>query len=238
MTSIFETVHAMRDRERTKRIIAYLVLSWGIFGILLQFTRSFFSPEPLQSFLTNFVYFTTQSNILITIIAYSFIRGKTHSTLFSSLSFIALLNIMITGIVFHILLTPYMSRVSFLNHVLHTINPLLYVFFYFTLITNFPPIKKLWISLIYPLVYALLVYIFIEPIFGDILDRIVEVFDSARYVYPFLDPRNYDNGIVGLLIFNLGILAPIMLILSFLLLYIKQKIETKVNQFNNKKEVV
>lgn len=238
MTSIFETVHAIRDRERTKRIIAYLVLSFGIFGILLQFTRSFFSPEPLLSFITNFVYFTTQSNIFITVIAYLFIRGKSHTTLFSSLSFIALLNIMITGIVFHILLTPFMSQVSFLNHVLHTINPLLYVFFYFTLVSEFPPLKKVWISLIYPLVYALLVYIFIEPVLGDILNQIVIVFDnSARYVYPFLDPQNYDNGIVGLLVFNLGILAPIMLILSLLLLYIKQKFETKIQQNNIKKEV-
>lgn len=237
MKSFLETIRDIRNREQAKRTIAYLVFSWGLFGIFLQFTRSFFSPQPLESFLTNFVYFTTQSNIFITIIAYLYIRGKLHGSLYSSLSFIALLNIFITGVVFHILLTPYMSQVSFLNHVLHTINPILYIIFYFTLITEFPPIKKVWISLIYPLIYALLVYIFIEPVLGDLLDQLIDVFDSARYVYPFLDPSNYDNGLLGAILFNLGVLAPIMLVLSFLLLYLKQKFEQKFHSLIDKKEV-
>ncbi|RJX26145.1 MAG: hypothetical protein C4537_03030 [Acholeplasma sp.] len=237
MSPFIQTMRDLRDRESSRRVIAYLVLSWGILGILLQFGRSLLSPEPLLSFFTNFIYFTTQSNIFITVIAYVFIRGKSQSSTFHSFAFIALLNIIITGIVFHILLTPYMSRVSFLNHVLHTINPLLYVFFYFSLITSFPPIKKVWIVLIYPLIYASLVFLFIEPVFGNMLEQIVDAFDSARYVYPFLDPRNYDRGLIGVILFNLGILAPIMLGLSVLLLFLKRKYEEKIQTINNKKEV-
>lgn len=237
MKKLFQVMRDMRDRESSKRIIAYLVLSWGLLGILLQIGRSLLSPDPLSSLLANFIFFTTQSNLFITIIAYLYIRGKTHYFLFHSLAFIALMNIMITGIVFHILLTPYMSGVSFLNHVLHTVNPLLYVFFYFTLIKEFPPLKRVWIVLIYPLIYASLVYILIEPVFGNMLDRVVIAFDSARYVYPFLDPRNYANGLWGVLLFNVGVLCPIMLGFSILLLFLKKKCEVNINLINNKKEV-
>lgn len=237
MKHVSHYIRDLRDREKSKRFIAYLVLSWGLFGIFLQFARSFLSDDPLRSFINNFVYFTTQSNILITIISYLYLRKKNDSILYSSLSFIALINILVTGIVFHILLTPYMSSVSFLNHVLHTINPLIYVLFYFVVVTEYPAIKKVWIVLIYPMIYMLFVYLFVEPVLGNNLDQMVDVFDSARYVYPFLDPRNYERGFLGVLIFNLGILAPVMIIFSIFLLFLKQKFEHIFQLNSNKKEV-
>jgi hypothetical protein len=73
------------------------------------------------------------------------------------------------------------------------------------------------------------VYIFIEPLFGDLIENTIPNFESARYVYPFLDPGNYERETLGLIAFNLGLLAPLFTVFSYLLLYLKQKINTKIH---------
>lgn len=219
----------IRDRESIMKGFAYLVLFFGLFGVGLQTLRSLFGENPLQlAFLTQF-YFTTQSNILLTIVVFLFLFTQKRGPVFTSLAFIALINIFVTGVVFHTLLVPYMEHVSFLNHVLHTINPILYFMFYFFVIKEYLPTRKFFVSLFYPLIYMAFVYLIFEPIFGDMMERNIEVFESARYVYPFLDPGNYDRGFVGLLMFNLGILAPLISLISFLLCYFKSLFEKKVS---------
>lgn len=219
----------IRDRESIMKGFAYLVLFFGLFGVGLQTLRSLFGENPLQlAFLTQF-YFTTQSNILLTIVVFLFLFTQKRGPVFTSLAFIALINIFVTGVVFHTLLVPYMEHVSFLNHVLHTINPILYFMFYFFVIKEYLPTRKFFVSLIYPLIYMAFVYLIVEPIFGDMMERNIDVFESARYVYPFLDPGNYDRGFVGLLMFNLGILAPVISLISFLLCYSKSLFEKKVS---------
>jgi len=215
----------IRNRERVKRIIAYLVLIWGILGIGLQIGRSLLGTNPLEFSFITLLYFTTQSNIIITCIAFFYLFTKKRGPLYTSFAFIGFLNILITGIVFHTLLIPYMDHVSFLNHVLHTINPVLYTIFYIFVIEEFVPTKRFYISLIYPIIYMLSVYLIIEPLFGDMMERLMPDFVGARYVYPFLDPRTYPSGFSDLLIFNLGILAPSIALLSFLLSFLKQRFE-------------
>lgn len=225
-------VHRIRDRESISRVFAYLVLFWGIVGVGYQTLRSLLGTNPFGYTLITYFYFTTQSNILVIIVASLFLFRQKKSIHQSTLSFITLVNISMTGIVFHTLLTPYMVSVGFINHVLHTINPILYFIFYFLFIKDELPMKKFWIALIYPLLYMSFVYIVIEPVFGDLMDSLMSTFPSARYVYPFLDPGSYQRGVLGLLLFNLGILAPLIVLFSFLLIYSKSRFEHKINAFS------
>jgi hypothetical protein len=73
-----------------------------------------------------------------------------------------------------------------------------------------------------------LVYLIIEPVFGDLMEELMTTFESARYVYPFLDPNQYERGIVGLILFNLGLLAPAMSLLAFVLNLLKSRFETRL----------
>jgi hypothetical protein len=207
---------------------AYLVLFWGLLGILLQTVRSLFGENPLQLFLLTHFYFTTQSNILIIIVSTLYLTKQKRGSFFTSLSFITLINIFVTGVVFHTLLVPYMENVTFVNHILHTINPILYIIFYFFIIQEHLAPKKFYLALLYPIIYMLLVYIIIEPFFGNMMEANLESFPSARFVYPFLDPANYERGIPGLLMFNLGILAPIISLVSFGFCYLKSLFEKEV----------
>ncbi|MBU1143570.1 MAG: hypothetical protein KKH92_08010 [Firmicutes bacterium] len=218
-------IHDLRSKRNFTLWFSVCVMSTGILGILLLILRALFGDTPGPSLFITFLYFTSQSNILVTLIVLLFLLGYSSKKWFKYIAFIGLLNIVITGVIFHILITPYMSNVTFTNHILHTVNPLLYLIFYYVIVTDFVELKKFWISLIYPLVYLSSVYIIIEPMFGNMLDRLLPDFAGARYVYPFLDPRLYDNQIYGLLLFNLGILAPLICILAFLLILLKTKIE-------------
>ena len=218
----------MRDRESFTKGFTYLVLFWGLLGVVLQSARSLFGENPLELFLLTHFYFTTQSNILIVIVSLLFLFKQKRGLFFTSLSYITLINIFITGVVFHTLLVPYMESVTFLNHVLHTINPILYIIFYIFIIQEHLPAKKFYLSLIYPIVYMLLVYILIEPVFGNMMETNLDSFPSARYVYPFLDPGNYEKGVPGLLMFNLGILAPLISLISFGFCYLKSRFEKEV----------
>lgn len=224
-------IRSMRNRESISYILTYLVLFWSALGVGLQIIRSAYDINPLESILVTQFYFTTQSNIIIFLVSLTQILKPTKGKIFKLFAFIGLVNISLTGIIFHILLTPFMSHVSFLNHVLHTINPLLYILFYFICIHDYVPIKRFYYSLLYPLFYMVFVYTIVSPIFGDMLERVVTTFESARYVYPFLDPRTYNSGVSGLLLFNLGLLAPLIAIFAFLLAYLKvifeQKFHTK-----------
>ena len=226
---MFNLTRRIRDRESISKGFAYLVLFWGLFGVGLQTLRSLLGTNPLELVLLTHFYFTTQSNILLVIVVSLYLFKQKRGHVFTSLAFIALINIFVTGVVFHTLLIPYMEQVSFLNHVLHTINPILYFLFYFLIIKEYLPTKKFFISLLYPLAYMIFVYLIVEPIFGNMMDENLSTFESARFVYPFLDPGNYDQGIPGLLMFNLGILAPLVALISFLFCYLKSRFEKEVN---------
>lgn len=210
-------------------IYALFVLSFGLLGIGLEIERALDSDYFGASLFVTFLYFTSQSNLLLTITLLLFLFKKHDRKLVNYLAFITLVNILITGIVFHTLLVPYMDHVNFMHHVLHTINPILYVVFYFLFFDYKIPINKFWISLIYPLIFMGLVYLLIEPFFGDLIEITAPNYESARYVYPFLDPRNYPRETLGLIGFNLGLLGPLITIFSFGLLHLKHKIYHKIH---------
>lgn len=214
-----------------KFIIIYslIVLSFGLLGIGLEIERARVSDHFGTSLLVTFLYFTTQSNLLLTITLLLFLLKKHVKNTVNYLAFITLVNISITGIIFHTLLVPYMENINFMHHVLHTINPILYIIFYFLFFDYKIPLNRFWISLVYPFVFMIFVYIFIEPFLGNLIETTAPNYESARYVYPFLDPQNYPRETLGLIGFNLGLLAPLIILFSFGLLYLKHKIHHKIH---------
>ena len=215
--------------DKIKISFSIIVLMFGLLGIALEILRAIQSDNFLGTMFVTFLYFTTQSNLLITIAVLLFIFKKNDKKFYPYFAFISLVNISITALIFHVILVPYMTQVDFIQHVLHTINPILYIIFYFVFFRQHLDVKKFWISLIYPLLFLVSVYTIIEPLFGDYIESIVTDFVSARYIYPFLDPRNYERETLGLLCFNLGILAPLIALLSLLLSYLKNLFDHKYN---------
>ncbi len=221
-------VHGLRNRKMLMKWFPVLVLLWGILGIILLLGRALLSDNPGLYLLMTSFYYTAQSNIFITVILILFLLGFSEKKWFKDLSFIALVNIIMTGIIFHTLLKSNFANISFLRHVLHTINPILYFLFYFISVPGYVGFKKFWISLIYPILYFLYIHLFVEPLFGDLLDRLMVEYDDARYVYPFLDPGFYNNGYVGLFVFIFAILAPIICTLALSIDFLKFKLEKKI----------
>lgn len=219
--------HVLRDRKSFSLILTLLVFISGLMSLMMLYGDSLFDPTAPRTVLTTSFYFTTQSNFLITLIALIYFFKLYNKDWFKYIAFIALVNIFMTGIIFHLLISPYMSGVSFLNHLLHTINPILYILFYFFILKDYITQKQIWIGLVYPLIYVVFVFLFVEPFFGDLLDQQLPDFVGARYVYPFLDPREYEQGFKGLLLFNLGIITPVVICTTSLLIFLKSKFERK-----------
>jgi hypothetical protein len=216
---------------------AFLVFLSGLYGIILEILRAINSTNFSEYILVTSFYFTTQTNLLLTITALLFVLKFHEKKWFKYLIFITLINVLITAIVFHILLVPYMENVDLIQHVLHTVNPLLFIIFYFLFYEQILPVKMFWICFIYPFVFILSVYLFIEPIFGNLMETTMPEFASARYVYPFLDPRIYDKSWLGLWSFILGIITPLTAIISYISIWLKSKIDTNYLFKYNKKSL-
>jgi len=219
----------LRDNKKvvTSFTITFFLFSFTAMCLLLG--RVFIDEHPLDRFLVTIFYFTTQSNLLIFFILLLYILKKDTHRWYPKICFIGLIDITITGFVFHLFLASYMTNVGFMQHLLHTVIPLFYLLFYFVVLDHKLELKNFWICLIHPLVFVVSIYTWIHPLFGDLLSRVMTDLQGASYVYPFLDPSNYARGTLGLILFNLGFLTPIVILISLLLLYLKTKLEQKVH---------
>jgi hypothetical protein len=159
---------------------------------------------------SNFHYFTLQSNLLVLATTTAFLLCFQDKKWFKYLSAIALINIIITGIVFHVLLAEYIDGLH--SHLLHTFTPILYVLFYFTSITNVLKTKQFYVMLIYPLVYFL-IFLIIGAVTGYAPYDFMNV--SISGVWP----------VIQLTIF---MMMPAIIILSIILLYLKNLLESKI----------
>jgi hypothetical protein len=220
----------VRNNLMIKNIITYFVFFWTLFGVILSYSNFLFNHTNLPTLISTSLYFTIQSNLLafIVIAIYTF---KKNSKSFKYFSFIVLINLLITGIVFYILLASEMSSgISFTNHVLHALTPIIYLIFYLLILEDALPLKKFWVALIYPLCYMMFVFLIVAPFLGEMIEQYITSFQGIRYIYPFLDPSNYPGGFIQMLIFNLGVIMPGFVILSILTLVIKNKIESKIKK--------
>ncbi|MCF7929986.1 MAG: hypothetical protein K9L02_00570 [Acholeplasmataceae bacterium] len=207
-------------------LLTFLISTLGI-GLLIG--RIFIDELAFDRFLVTIFYFTTQSNLLVFAVLFLFLLKKNHKKWFKIISLIALIDITITGLVFHIFLTTFVANINFMQHLLHTIIPLLYIAFYIVILdTNFK-LNQFWIGLIHPFIFLVSVFTWIHPFFGDRIEQIMLDFQGASYVYPFLDPATYNNGFAGLLLFNLGLLMPLIILITIVMIFLKSKIEGKIN---------
>lgn len=177
-------------------LLTFLVSSWTIVWSIIDMEIWIFR------------YFTIQSNFLVMLVAIFYYTVKEDKPFFKPLSTIALFNIIVTGVVFHTMLSQFSG--SFLVELQHTFVPIIYVIFYFVVLKEGIDIKKFWILLIYPFVYF--VIFFIQGIFTN------------WYPYPFMDPNIQSGGRLAITIF---MMALIMALLAFILTYIKHVLGLK-----------
>ncbi|MFA5560737.1 MAG: hypothetical protein WC964_03065, partial [Acholeplasmataceae bacterium] len=147
------------------KIIASVLSLFTLITILSQFADFSPSVNTFVDWVILMFFFTIQSNILVFIVLLLYAIGKKSKVYFKYLSFIALFNIAVTAIIFHTLLASRMTNVSYLNHALHTIIPVIYILFYFLFVDEKFKTRYAWIALIYPVIYVINVYLWKEPLF-------------------------------------------------------------------------
>ena len=219
----------LRSNKKFVTSFSIILFVTSLVAISLLIGRIFIDSAPLDRFLVTIFYFTTQSNILVFVSMLLFLLNKEHRIWCKIISFIALVDITITGLVFYLFLSSYMVNVGLMQHLLHLGVPLLYLAFYFILLTSKISLKNFWIALIHPTVFIVSVYTWIHPFFGEMLSRVMTNIEGASYVYPFLDPSNYAQGTTGLLLFNLGLLTPFIILISLGLILLKNKFESRLS---------
>lgn len=215
------------SRFRANRILPHVLTSlvfvvarWGIILLVL---RAFAGPDPFDRLISTSFYYTTQSNVLVFLTLVFFITELRMKRFFRYISFITFFDIIITAVIFHVLLVPYMNEMGIMQHVLHTFTPILYVFFYILNIRESVSIKESLVALVHPLIFMIFVFTIIVPFFSELMIKTNEGFAGAQYLYPFLNPANFANGILGMMVFTLGLLTPLFIVLALLLQRLKMK---------------
>ncbi|WP_334330883.1 hypothetical protein [Candidatus Phytoplasma prunorum] len=144
-------------------------------------------------------FFTKQSNILIFIIYLLYFFKKKKYDWYSYLVFIGLIDIMMTGMIYHFIINK-RSIINFfyklnlknlLSQLEHTINPIFFLFFYFFLYKKTISYKNIWIALIHPSIYALFFlfygyFNFIE--YNSFTKKEIEKDPIQYYPYFFFSP--------------------------------------------------
>jgi len=218
-------VQHLRDSRYLSFIYTFLVFLCSVWGIMLLILRISNSIDILNAFVSTMMFFTTQSNILVLIVTLLFLLKFDQKNWFKYLSFIGLVNIFITALIFNTLLGPFMDHVDLIQYVLHIIVPVMYSILYFVFMPSSLHIKHFFVGIIYPVIYVILVYIVIEPFLGRFLIHALDDFDGSRFVYPFLDPSTYSIYPQGTMLIFFIILGISLFGITFLLNFFKIKIE-------------
>ena len=218
-------IRSYRTHPHLPGIASSVVLLAAWSGIVMLVMRAFESPSVIDALVSTSFYYTTQSNILVAVLMVIAFTRLRHTKLFASFAFIAFFDISVTAIVFHALIGPYMETVGFIQHVLHTLTPLLYVLWYLFDFKDTPTVRSSLISLIHPVVFMVFVFALVVPFFSDLMIRTSDGFAGAEYLYPFLNPASFESGVMGMILFNLFVLAPAFVIWALGLQRIKSKCE-------------
>jgi hypothetical protein len=218
-------VQHLRDSKHLSTIYTFLVLSCSVWGIVLLILRILNSTLIFNAFVSTLVFFTTQSNILVFVVTLLFFLNFGMKKWFKYLSFIGLVNIFITGLIFNTMLGPFMEHLDLIQYVLHTINPILYIILYYVFMPSKISFRCFYIGTIYPIFYIISVYLWIEPLLGNYMIHAFNDFEGSRYVYPFLDPGSYTSYPKGTMAITFIVLGITSLLVTFLLYFFKNKIE-------------
>jgi hypothetical protein len=213
-----------KNRNPYHIIITIFTLCISTLAILFLLIRIFDNPNPLNSFIVTSLFYTTQSNIFVFIVMVLYLLKLSSKKWFHVLALIAIVDILLTGIVFHILLVPYMEAISFMQQLLHTWTPIAYLMFYFIVVHDHLKLSHFWYAIVHPIIFFISVYLWIEPLFGELIEITVLDFEGSRFLYPFLNPANFEIGFIGVFLFSFVIILPLILLLSFGILFIKKRL--------------
>lgn len=218
-------------RNHVKYTLASLIIAIGILSFFLQLFRAINSGFFIISSIVLISYFTNQSTILIFLIAL-FTLLKIEKSWYQKLAFISFINIIMTGVIFHIFLKDYFTDLALIQILLHTVNPIIYSIFYLFYFDNHVTKFKSYIGLYYPIIY----FIFVQFLFYPLMKNMIILYypDSPNmpYVYPFLNPNNYQYHYLGMLLYAIIFLI-IIYVSSLILLLLKQKLDLKLHKNKN-----
>ncbi|MBU1141478.1 MAG: Pr6Pr family membrane protein, partial [Firmicutes bacterium] len=175
-----------------------IIASWGVLWSLFEWG------------IGDLRYFTNQSNLLVAVTVFLVFVTKDDQKWFPYLAAIALVNIVMTGMIYHVMLaTP---PISFQSHLTHTLTPILYTLFYFIVISKPLKPKQFWILIIYPFIYFLF-FLITGPFTGF-------------YPYGFMNVA--ENGLLNVFKFTILYMLPAIALMSWILLYLKKFVESKI----------
>lgn len=186
---------------------------YSIKFVLLMLTFGFSMYGTFYSYvefgLGNIHYFTNQSNLLVFIVSFLMVFGWDKSNWFKRIALIALLDIILTGLVYNILLRDLVVGFSetklFIMLVTHTVVPILYTLLYLVYVLDKPVFKDIYVMLAHPFLYFL---------FAQIIGAFTQY-----YPYPFLNP---NQGLFKLILINMGIMLPLLVITGVSLIVLKR----------------
>lgn len=212
-------------KERLKNYFGIIIIIlWGL-GFSLQIKRILSYEDSLSGALMVATFFTNHANLFICISTLLLLIKK-HNKHIDRFHFVAAFDITITGVVFFALLLPFMPEVTFLQVLLHGIIPPLYLCYYLISFNTKINTKLAWIVLIHPFVYFIFVFTIAHPLYGDYLYNLFPL-EVDPYIYPFLNPIYFWEGTLGMLLVNILILFPISLLLGFVILQLKKRIDER-----------
>ncbi len=218
----------MKLKQAIKYLLIVLIILFELVAFILQIQRAVSSGFFFVSSLVIATYFTNQSNFLVTVSTVLSLK-KLHKKWYEILYLISLINIVITASLFHIFLRSYFSPMELLQMILHTIVPILFMIYFMFYLKESLPLKKVYLAMIYPLIYFASVYLIFNPIFGELISTYYPDSPNMPYIYPFFNPSNFDHGFIGIFTLMILVIMPIALLLSIILmklkLYINQKIK-------------
>lgn len=171
--------------------VTLIISAWGFLWSLFEYG------------LTDLRYFTNLSNLFVFVTVFLLFINRHDKKWFKYLAVITLVNITMTGVIYHVMLaTP---PLAFQSHLTHTLTPILYVIFYFTCIDDAIKLRQFWISLVFPLIYFLF-FIITGP-------------STGFYPYGFMNVA--ENGIGEVMKFVGLILVPAIAVISIFFIFIK-----------------
>jgi hypothetical protein len=215
--------------NQTKALISWACFVITLFAIGMIILKILQHPSPMKMFLASISFFTTQSVVLACFVMGLSVFKKEENKWFSYLSFIALIDIIVTTIVFNFVLVLMMDGYPFFQLMMHVIVPVCYLFYYFFIVKSTIKKQEIWIVLVHPFIFLVLVFTIINPFLGEVLVETVQDFNSSPYVYPFLDPQYFKDSIALTMILNALILSPTILLLSYGLRQWKIKIKNTMS---------
>ncbi len=201
-----------------------IIVLWAL-GFYLQINRVISYEDSQSGALMVATFFTNHANLFVCISTVLLVLNI-HNKHIERFHFITAFDITITGVVFFVLLLPFMPDVTFVQILLHGIMPPLYLLFYFFSTQTILSIEQAWIALIHPFIYFLFAHLIVHPLYGEYLFHIFPE-EVDPYIYPFLNPAYFTYGWVGMLLVNYLLLFPVAMLLAYVILLAKHRINDR-----------